>query len=139
MIKIKINWKLIISFILALIWGIIIYNFSEMNGTESNSKSTSTIDVFITKMAEISNDFGITHVNTQSAKKNPIIIFLNKYLRKCMHAGEFFILSILCIAIIKQFNVSDKKTYLLTIILVFIYACLDEYHQTFVAGRTRTI
>ena len=133
--KIKKHFKLIISIILILLWAGIIFIFSAMDGEQSNSKSRGTIDMALTKAAEVSNDLGVTDVNTQSAKKIPIINLMNKLLRKCMHAGVFFVLAILLCNILKQFKISNKKVYLITIILVFLYACIDEYHQTFVPRK----
>ncbi len=35
-----------------------------------------------------------------------------------------------------MYNVSNKKSFILSMIICFIYACTDEYHQLFVKGRT---
>ena len=133
------NYKLIISWALVIIWMIVIFSFSAMSGEESNTKSKGTIDTAITKAAEVSNDLGVTKVNTTSPKKVPIIEKLNVVLRKGMHASVYFVLFILVCNALKQSNISNKKAYLISILFVFLYACTDEFHQTFVDGRTRSI
>ena len=55
-----------------------------------------------------------------------------------MHATVYFVLAIMIMLFI---NVMQKKkrfflALLITIILCFLFACTDEYHQTFVGGRT---
>ena len=55
-------------------------------------------------------------------------------LRKVAHASEYLVFALLIINALKQSNI--KKTYIITIIICFLYACTDEYHQTFIDGRT---
>ena len=63
---------------------------------------------------------------------------LNLPLRKLMHASVYFVLSIVLIIYINY--MFDIRKYLLsaliTIALCAGFAASDEYHQTFVAGRT---
>ena len=40
---------------------------------------------------------------------------------------------------IKEYNITDNKSIIYTIIFVFIYACSDEIHQLFVSGRSGEI
>lgn len=137
--ELKQYYKLIISWILVIIWMIVIFSLSAMDGLESNTKSKGTINTAITKAAEVSNNLGVTDVNTESPKKFPIIEKLNAILRKGMHASVYFVLYILVFNALKQSNISNKKAYIIAILFVFLYACTDEYHQTFVDGRTRTV
>ena len=55
-----------------------------------------------------------------------------------MHATVYFILAIMIILFITVMQ--EKKKYflalLITIVICFLFACTDEYHQTFVGGRT---
>ena len=55
--------------------------------------------------------------------------------RKAAHLTEFFILGFLLINLIKDYKTLTKKILLLAIILCLVYACSDELHQFFVAGR----
>lgn len=126
----------ILGIIFVCIWLIVIFIFSAMSGNSSNGKSKKTINKALTEAATITNDLNITNVNTQSNKKIRIIEKLNEPLRKCMHASVYFILSIILNVILKVYKVSRKRAFILAIIISFIYACTDEYHQTFVPGRT---
>jgi VanZ family protein len=58
-------------------------------------------------------------------------------IRKCAHFTEYFILSWLILRGLRGDNkVAKIQWSLLTIALVFGYAALDEFHQSFVPGRT---
>jgi len=58
-------------------------------------------------------------------------------IRKCAHFTEYFILSWLILRGIRgDRKVTKIQWALLTIALVFGYAALDEFHQSFVPGRT---
>jgi VanZ family protein len=62
---------------------------------------------------------------------------LHHYIRKCGHFTEYFILSLL---ILRGIRASRRETRLawaaITLLFVALYASLDEYHQSFVPGRT---
>jgi VanZ family protein len=66
--------------------------------------------------------------------------FLHHIIRKCGHLTEYFILSLL---ILRGFRAGQKGMHLrwtlLTILLILGYAALDEYHQSFVPGRTAAV
>jgi VanZ family protein len=61
-------------------------------------------------------------------------------IRKCAHFTEYFILSWL---ILRGFRAGRRETHLawslLAILLVLAYASLDEFHQSFVPGRTPAV
>ncbi|HTV58285.1 MAG TPA: VanZ family protein [Verrucomicrobiae bacterium] len=58
-------------------------------------------------------------------------------IRKCAHFTEYFILSWLILRGLRgEMKVTKVHWALLTIFLVFGYAALDEFHQSFVPGRT---
>ncbi len=66
--------------------------------------------------------------------------FFHHIIRKCGHLTEYFILSLL---ILRGFRAGQKGMHLrwalLTILLILGYAALDEYHQSFVPGRTAAV
>jgi VanZ family protein len=66
--------------------------------------------------------------------------FLHHIIRKCGHLTEYFILSML---ILRGIRAGEKGLYLrwvlVTILIVACYAALDEYHQSFVPGRTAAV
>ena len=66
--------------------------------------------------------------------------FLHHIIRKSAHLTEYFILSML---ILRGIRAGEKGLYLrwvlVTILIVACYAALDEYHQSFVPGRTAAV
>lgn len=123
---------------LTIIWLIVIFIFSSMNTQESNNKSKQTIKKTVEKTTEISENIGITENKIPPQKINSTVNKLNYPLRKCAHASEYAVLAILIIFTINAFtnnNYSIKKI-LLTVLICFVYSLTDEYHQSFVPGRT---
>lgn len=68
------------------------------------------------------------------------LAFLHHIIRKCGHLTEYFILSML---ILRGIRAGEKGLYLrwvlVTILIIACYAALDEYHQSFVPGRTAAV
>lgn len=130
------NKKIIISWLLVILWAIIIFIMSGMNTTESNMKSKSALTEIVEKTVKTTNEIGITD---KHPNENRIKEFINKYnhlFRKFAHASEYFILTILLLIALKNSGVDGKKIFAIAILVCFLYACSDEYHQTFVDGRT---
>lgn len=109
---------------------------SSMNSNESNGKSKGTINQIIEKGVSTTNGLGITDKHPSDSKINNIIEKLNQPLRKVAHASEFMVLAILVIMLLKSCGVNGKRIYFFALLVCFLYACTDEYHQTFVNGRT---
>lgn len=60
--------------------------------------------------------------------------------RKCAHFTEYFILSLLVLRAIRAGRRENRLAWaLLAILLVAGYASLDEFHQSFVPGRTAAV
>lgn len=56
-------------------------------------------------------------------------------LRKCAHIFEYFVLTLLLYRAIIQ-KVNKKTAILIAVLVSLLYAVSDEYHQTFVFGRS---
>lgn len=131
------NYKILISWILVLIWMITIFYLSNMDSDQSNTKSKETINVVVENTIDVTNNIGITNEPTTKDNINSIVNVLNKPLRKCMHATVYFVLVILVINAFNQMHLLTRvNTYIYSIIICFIYACTDEIHQLYVVGRT---
>lgn len=146
--------KKTINIALILIWMSIIFIFSSMPSEESNEKSKATIKetIEIINKAPVSKQNGSlsqtessnTEKGTETIKENKdqnqneeqLIEKLNKPLRKCMHATEYLILSILILNGLRNYEIKEWKAVVISIIISFLYACTDEFHQLFVDGRT---
>ena len=105
------------------------YSFC-MNNELSNTKSKDTINTIVESSVVVTNK------DISKDNLNSIVNDLNKFLSKCMHSFVFFILVILFINAFNNFNIRSYKCYLFFIVLSFIYACFDEFHQLYVTGRT---
>lgn len=119
----KHNYKKILSYILVLAWMILIFSFSADPAKVSDNKSGSVIQMF--------NFLGIDLNSILGEYSNFVV-------RKLGHFIEYTLLAILAFnALIKDFN--KKTSFKLAILLVFLYACSDEFHQLFVPGRSGQI
>lgn len=130
--------KIILLLILAIGWGICIFKLSGMNSENSNGKSTSIISLFIEDTLDITNDYGITSSYPDDEKLEHAAQLLNAPLRKAIHASVYFVLAFFLMIF---FNVvfEHKKysiSFLLTLLICIFFAFSDEFHQTFVNGRT---
>lgn len=112
----------IVAITLVIIWCIVIFLLSNMTGKESGEKSQQIVSKIFKK---------ITHnrIKIKTLEK------LNRILRKCMHATEFCILGILIFLCLRTFEVHNWKLPVISIVLSFLYACSDEFHQKFIDGR----
>lgn len=57
-------------------------------------------------------------------------------LRKSAHMAEFAVLSFLVWRALKQHGVRNLQAIVIATVLAFLFAVSDEYHQSFVVGRT---
>ena len=146
-----------INVIFIIIWMSIIFIFSSMPSEESNEKSKATIKETIEILNQTSvskqneslsqTESGNTEKGTETIKENnaqnqneeQLIEKLNKPLRKCMHATEYLILSILILNCLRNYEIEEWKAIKISIIISFLYACTDELHQLFVEGRTSQV
>ncbi len=131
------NIKKIISYILVILWMILIFIFSNIDSDNSNNTSMNTIDKIIDKVDEATYDTGIRDHHVSNDKKLLLINNLNMPIRKLAHFTEYLILCLLLINALTLSNVKHK--YLVSIIICILYAFTDEYHQTFINGRNGQI
>jgi VanZ family protein len=108
----------------ALIWALVISGFSTITFTSENTRH------FIIPILH----FLLPHASAET------LDFLHHIIRKCGHLTEYFILSML---ILRGIRAGEKGMHvrwaLVTILIIAGYAALDEYHQSFVPGRTAAV
>lgn len=127
--------------IIVILWILGIYKLSSMNTKNSNGKSSGIISVFIEDALELTNKYGITDSHPDDAKLEKASQLLNAPLRKVMHASVYFVLAFMVI-LVTNYLLRNKKILLsviITIAFVGLVAGFDEFHQTFVDGRTGAI
>ena len=120
----------VIKFTLVICCMLIIFMFSSDSGTASSKKS----DSFIINLVEVISN---KKVNNKDRDK-----YIEKYVfpvRKCAHFTIYLILGILVISLLSEYRILNFKTVLYTLLIVFLYACSDEFHQLFVSGRSSEI
>lgn len=125
----------IISILFVILCAGFIFFMSSMDINESNGNSKTIIKDVVEKSVKTTNGLGITAKHPSKNKIQQIIEKWNYPLRKVAHASEYFIFTLLILLVLKNSKVSGIKMFAIALIICFIYACTDEYHQTFVKGR----
>ena len=111
--------KKALRWLLFLGWMIFIFYMSHQPGDKSSEQSRFVLYVF--------NLLGLK-LDTYFGELATLII------RKGAHFTEYFILFILTYNVISLYVV-ERKARLYSVIFVFLYACSDEFHQSFIPGR----
>lgn len=65
-----------------------------------------------------------------------IVADLSFIVRKAAHFSAYALLGALIFLLAGEYNLHRKKSFLVSVIVSFLYACSDEFHQTFVKGRS---
>ena len=117
------NKRIIINWILLILWIIIIFFMSHQPAEVSNQQSDLIIQIF--------NKIGLD-LNSYLGSLATFII------RKTAHFTEYFILYILANNVLRYYF-SDKKKRIYILIFVLIYAISDEVHQYFVPGKAMAL
>lgn len=121
--------KKIILTVASISWMALIFFFSNQESTASTNISNSFMDSTIIKIYKIfDND-----VTIEESKLIREYFFLP--VRKLAHLAVYFILGILVIFTLKEYNV-EKNIICYAILFCALYAISDEIHQLFVIGRS---
>ena len=130
--------KIIFMLILAVFWMICIFKLSDMNSQKSNGKSSDIIALFIEDTLDITNEYGITNSHPTESKLVKASQLINAPLRKVMHASVYFVLAFFMMLLLNI--IFNHDYYILSLVIAIIlcsgFAMTDEFHQTFVVGRT---
>ncbi len=105
--------KKIIKLLFIIIWLLVIFLFSNQDGSTSTSLTNGILEKYL---FFVDSD----------------IFFM--IIRKMAHITEYFILGILVLNFINEFKI-DKKI-VVSILICFILASFDEFHQLFIPDRT---
>ena len=109
-----------ISWIIVLIWAIVIFIMSSMNTNESNNSSKHVINNVVEKTVETTNGLGITDKHPTENKMDQVIEKLNYPLRKAAHASEYFIFTILILIALKNSGVKGNEKFIIALGICFI-------------------
>lgn len=127
--KNKIITKRIVLSIITILWMIIIFLFSNSNG--SNSSKTSGIIVGkVVPIIEKVTGHDLTEIEIENYVSYPI--------RKIAHFSEYFILGLLVILTLYSYGIS-KNIVILSFLICILYSLSDEIHQLFICDRNGNI
>jgi VanZ family protein len=118
---------------ITIMWAGLIYMMTEMpyfNGESTSTAIKKTIDTTEHIQQKVIRDKQEPAV-LQPADPSTIHL-LNYYFRKSAHILVFGILAVLIYKCVEP----RRLSYLLALLLTFSYALFDEWHQSFVPGRT---
>lgn len=112
-----------------VLWMALIFSFSNQKDVESSKVSDGFIDRTVVKIYKIFNE------NITKEKENEIIEKYTYPIRKLAHYTLYFILGILSFLVVKDYSI-NKKLIIYSLLICFLYACSDEFHQLFIIGRS---
>lgn len=118
-----------IAGILALVWMCVIFAFSAQTKEESGAVS----EGFSYRIVNTTGK--LFHLNIDDERVREIANSIERFVRKGAHMTEYAILAILLYLWLKRWQMSRVRTAGVAAALAIFYACSDEFHQLFVAGR----
>ena len=119
-----------LSFIPAILMMYLIFNFSAQDGTTSGNLSYKVSEIII----ETSNE--AFELNWTEQEQSYYIDRIHYPVRKLAHMTEYFLLAVSVSFPLYVYRVRGIWLLLLAGTICVGFACLDEYHQSFVAGRS---
>lgn len=111
------NKKKLIKWIMLIIWMLVIFLFSSQPHSGETTKS-------------------IIKQIMPNIKTNSLLDMINFIVRKSAHITEYFILTLLTISLLKEYTKKQNVILVSSLIFCFIYALTDEFHQSFIPGRS---
>ena len=127
--KSKARTRSTISGILALVWMCVIFAFSAQTKEESSVVSQGF-------SYRIVNTTGLLlHLHIDEEQLREIANAIEGFVRKGAHMTEYAILAILIYVWLGRWQLSRRRMACTAAVLTMLYACSDEFHQLFVAGR----
>lgn len=119
-----------LSFLPALLMMYLIFSFSAQTGEVSGELSYKISYQIVETKNELLNT-GKTYEELAYEADQ-----IHYYVRKAAHMTEYFLLAIALSFPLYVYKVRGLRLFLLAGILCVGFACLDEYHQSFVSGRS---
>ena len=119
-----------LSFVPAIIMMLVIFNFSAQDGDQSSQLSYE-VGVKVLTIANEALDKGWSEKRIDQLSRKG-----QYYIRKTAHFTEYFLLAVSVAFPLYVYGVRGLWLLFSAGIFCVGYACLDEYHQSFVAGRS---
>lgn len=118
-----------LSFLPALIMMYVIFSFSEQTGNESGSLSYQVSKLLVLAYNRL------LRKGYDNYTLNDLILMIHPYVRKLAHVTEYFLLAASVALPLYVYRLRGIMLTLVSGIFCVGFAALDEYHQTFIAGR----
>ena len=122
-----------LTLLLILIWMGVIASFSAQHGEASGSLS-GTIAGHIVSLEE--KILGQTLTEQDRLDR---IEFWQFPVRKGAHVSVYLVLGVLLAIHMLFYSITEKKRFVIALLIIVLYACFDELHQYFVPGRVACI
>lgn len=122
-----------LSFLPALCMMYLIYSFSAQTGLQSSQLSLTVSEKLLT-IANRSLALGL-----DSGQLANYVLLIHLYIRKLAHVTEYFLLAVSIALPLYVYRLRGFWLVLITGIFCVCFACLDEYHQTFISGRSPSL
>lgn len=114
---------------LTIFWMAFIFGMSGADGESSSGMSGAVCEFIADTVIEDFDEYSMS-------RQQEIIRGMQFYVRKAAHMTEYAVLAILLPVTLSMYGVSWKTLVWLGPLLSILYACTDEYHQTFVPDRS---
>lgn len=135
----KAKAKKILYILIIVAWMTVIFTLSNMGADESDGQSMGLSQLIVDGGAEFLHNIGILEEMPPREELDSIIEFINPPVRKCAHASEYFILTMLILFALRDkdtWNLDIKRACLIALCICFAYSLTDEFHQLFIPGRS---
>lgn len=117
------NYRIIISWLLVILWMGLIFNLSHKPASESNKMSKGISQTIVETIEKVAPNSDIDKS------------IFNNLLRKVAHFLAYLVLGVLLANSLKNNGISGYKGVVSAIFICVLYAISDEVHQLFVPGR----
>lgn len=121
----------VILWILVIACAGTIFYFSSQPARESDNTSEGFI-VTLIKLFDVSDVFSQSEIEEIAAS-------LNGPIRTLAHFGVYALLGFLIALLLNEYALIYPNIIFYSVLSSFLYACSDEFHQTFIPGRSAQI
>mgnify|MGYP005790170019 CR=1 FL=1 len=110
---------------------VVTFGFSGQSGTESSGVSRK-VTLFLL------NIWG-NYDEPLNEEQEQEVQNIEHIVRKVAHFSIYALLGFLLMGLASTYNICNKKKIILSLIVGILYASLDEFHQSFIPGRTALV
>lgn len=123
----------ILSFLPACCMMALIFYFSSHTAADSSQVSISLTQTILEMICDL------FHLNWEPALLMQYAASAEHFIRKLAHFSEYFLLAASFSFPLHVHRIRSKKQILLSVLFCALFAVLDEWHQTFVPGRSGAV